>query len=65
VDGQQTLRYGWAQVKWEACATAVELAKVLRRRGWDGWPRPCSPSCPVRQELQSWPATTAATDITR
>ena len=51
VDGQQTLRYGWPQVKWEACATAVEVAKVLRRHGWNGWPRPCSPGCPVRQEL--------------
>jgi hypothetical protein len=52
VDGQQTLRYGWTQVKWEACATAVEVARVLRRHGWDGWPRPCSPGCPV----QSGPA---------
>jgi very-short-patch-repair endonuclease len=52
VDGQQTLRYGWTQVKWEACATAVEVAKVLRQHGWDGRPRPCSPSCPVRQEFQ-------------
>jgi hypothetical protein len=48
VDGQQTLRYGWAQVRWEACATAAQLAAVLRRRGWDGWPRPCSPGCPVQ-----------------
>ena len=53
VDGQQTLRYGWAQVKWEACATAVEVAKVLRRHGWDGRPRPCSPGCPVHQEFHS------------
>jgi very-short-patch-repair endonuclease len=52
VDGQQTLRYGWAQVKWEACATAVEVAKVLRRHGWDGRPRPCSPGCTVHQEFQ-------------
>jgi len=53
VDGQQTLRYGWAQVKWEACATAVEVAKVLRRHGWDGRPRPCSPGCPAHQEFKS------------
>jgi hypothetical protein len=65
VGGQQTLRYGWAHVKWEACATAVEVAKVLRRHGWDGRPRPCSPSCPVRQEFQSWSATTTATSISR
>lgn len=48
--GQQTLRYGWAQVKWEACATAAEVATVLRVHGWDGRPRPCSPGCPVRPE---------------
>ncbi|MBV9206733.1 MAG: type IV toxin-antitoxin system AbiEi family antitoxin domain-containing protein [Actinobacteria bacterium] len=48
--GQQTLRYGWAQVKREACATAAEVAAVLRRHGWDGRPRPCSPGCPVRPQ---------------
>lgn len=46
--GMQSLRYGWAEVKWEACATAVEVAKVLRRHGWEGRPRPCSPGCAVR-----------------
>jgi very-short-patch-repair endonuclease len=50
VDGQQTLRYGWTQVKWQACATAAEVAKILRRHGWDGWPRPCSPGCPVQPQ---------------
>ena len=45
--GQQTLRYGWAQVKWEPCATAAEVARVLRLHGWDGRPRTCSPGCPV------------------
>jgi hypothetical protein len=47
-DGQQTLRYGWTHVRWKPCATAVEVAKVLRRRGWDGWPRTCSPGCPAQ-----------------
>jgi hypothetical protein len=47
-DGQQTLRYGWVHVRWKPCATAVEVAKVLRQRGWDGWPRPCSPGCPAQ-----------------
>ena len=65
VDGQQTLRYGWEQAKWKACATAVEVAKVLRRHGWDGRPRPCSPSCPVQQEFQSRSAIAAPTSITR
>ena len=45
--GKQSLRYGWAQVRWEACATAAEVATVLRLHGWDGRPRPCSPGCPA------------------
>jgi hypothetical protein len=45
--GQQTLWYGWAQVRWEPCATAAEVARVLRRHGWRGRPRACSPGCPV------------------
>jgi hypothetical protein len=48
--GQRTLRYGWAQVKWEPCATAAEVARVLRRHGWDGRARTCSPGCRVGQE---------------
>ena len=51
VAGQQTLRYGWTQVTRHACTTAAEVAKVLRVRGWDGWPRPCSPGCPVQWDL--------------
>jgi hypothetical protein len=50
-DGQQSLRYGWEQVRWKACATAAAVARVLRRHGWDGWPRPCSPGCPVPREF--------------
>jgi hypothetical protein len=49
VDRKQTLRYGWKQVSKDACATAAEVAKVLRAHGWDGWPRPCSPGCPVQR----------------
>jgi very-short-patch-repair endonuclease len=48
--GRQSLRYGWTQVKWEACATAAEVARVLRLHGWDGRPKPCSPGCPVRAD---------------
>jgi len=47
-EGRQSLRYGWAQVRWEACTTAAEVARVLRLHGWDGRPKPCSPGCPVR-----------------
>ena len=51
VTGQQTLRYSWTQVTRYACTTAAEVAKVLRVHGWDGWPRPCSPGCPVQNDL--------------
>jgi len=51
VDGRQSLRYGWTEVRWHPCATALQVAKVLRVRGWDGWPRPCSPGCPVERAL--------------
>jgi hypothetical protein len=54
-DGMQSLRYGWEQVKWQACETAVEVAKVLRRRGWPDHPRPCSPSCPILKEFPRLP----------
>jgi hypothetical protein len=47
--GQQTLRYGWTDVRRQACATAVEVAKVLRCHGWDGWLRPCSPGCAAQR----------------
>jgi hypothetical protein len=50
-DGKQTLRYSWSQVKWQPCETAAEVATVLRRRGWGGQPRSCSPSCPVQRDL--------------
>jgi hypothetical protein len=51
VDRQQTLRYGWEDVRSHPCATALQVAKVLRVHGWDGWPRPCSPGCPVERAL--------------
>jgi Transcriptional regulator, AbiEi antitoxin len=50
-EGIQSLRYGWRDVRQEPCATAIEVAKVLRAHGWDGWPRPCSPACPVHREF--------------
>jgi hypothetical protein len=50
-DGLLTLRYGWTQTRRNPCETAVEVAKVLQVRGWGGWPRPCSPCCPVEREF--------------
>jgi len=58
--GKQSLRYGWTHVRWQACATAAEVARVLRLHGWDGRPRPCSPGCPVQPE-QAPPVTAAST----
>ncbi len=58
--GKQSLRYGWTHVRWHACATAAEVARVLRLHGWDGRPRPCSPGCPVQRE-QAPPVTAAST----
>jgi hypothetical protein len=52
VHGIQSLRYGWADVRDRPCATAVEVAKVLQRRGWEGRPRPCSSDCSVQREFR-------------
>jgi hypothetical protein len=49
--GQQSLRYDWDQVTRHPCATAAEVAAVLRRHGWQGRPKPCQPSCPVQRNL--------------
>jgi len=49
-EGKQSLRYGWTHVTQQPCATAAEVARVLRLHGWEGQPRPCSPGCPVRLE---------------
>ncbi len=46
--GLVTVRLGWPQVHDDACATALSLTHVLRRRGWTGVPRPCSPTCALR-----------------
>ena len=47
LDGFQTLRYGWAPVAYHACTVALEVAELLRKRGWRGSPRPCGTVCPV------------------
>jgi hypothetical protein len=49
VGGQQTLRYGWLQVRRDPCQIAAQVAAVLRQRGWAGRPRPCSAGCPVQR----------------
>lgn len=44
-DGEQSLRYGWKDVRWNPCGTALQVARVLRAHGWEGTPTPCSQEC--------------------
>jgi len=49
VAGKVTLRFGWDDVRYGNCATATEVAQVLRSRGWKGTPKPCSLYCRIQQ----------------
>jgi hypothetical protein len=44
--GRSRLTFGWRDLSADPCGGAVEVADVLRRRGWSGRPVPC-PRCPV------------------
>ncbi|MGH3095915.1 MAG: type IV toxin-antitoxin system AbiEi family antitoxin domain-containing protein [Streptosporangiales bacterium] len=46
-EGYVTLRYGWTETRFDACATAVQVSKLLQRHGWAGAPVPCGPDCPL------------------
>lgn len=47
-DGDVPLAYGWAEVATTPCTTAVEVAAVLMKRGWEGRPHACGrPDCPL------------------
>jgi hypothetical protein len=48
--GSSTLRFGWDDVTRRSCETAAIEALALRRRGWPGQLRPCSPGCRARPE---------------
>src|ERR1700683_1039040 len=50
--GVQTCRYTWRDVYSHPCETAARQAQILRRRGWQGTPKPCSADCPVGR---GWP----------
>jgi RES domain-containing protein len=52
VDGHQSLRYSWADVRVDSCGTALQVAEVLRWHGWTGEPKPCSRTCPVARAGQ-------------
>jgi predicted transcriptional regulator of viral defense system len=45
--GVETARYDWRDIYATPCQTALLQAQILRRRGWRGTPKPCSPGCPV------------------
>ena len=45
VQGTETLRYGWPDATEHRCRTAAEVGALLRRHGWKGTIRPCSPTC--------------------
>jgi hypothetical protein len=47
--GRSTLRYGWIDVTRRACETAKLEADALRKRGWTGTVKPCSPACGAMQ----------------
>ena len=48
--GVYTSRYGWRDVMGRPCETALLQARILRRRGWRGQPKPCSAGCPIGRE---------------
>jgi very-short-patch-repair endonuclease len=43
--GIVTLRFSWTDVTRRPCAVALSLRDVLRRRGWTGETRRCTPHC--------------------
>lgn len=45
--GERTVRLGWGQVYDRPCRTAAAVARLLRRGGWRGAARRCSPTCLV------------------
>ena len=44
-EGVRTLRYGWRSVTGKPCATAAQVADVLRSNGWTGSLRACGLDC--------------------
>lgn len=50
--GGVTLRAGWVEVYYEACALALDLFNTQRARGFTGIISPCSPTCPVQRGLE-------------
>jgi hypothetical protein len=47
--GDLTLRYRWSHVAVRPCLTAAQVGRALQARGWRGQPRPCGPTCVIRE----------------
>ncbi|NUR17700.1 MAG: hypothetical protein HOQ13_15540 [Dermatophilaceae bacterium] len=54
VAGRTTLRCYWTDLVPTACELALEVAQVLRAKGWEGRPRGCHSACPVGAAAASW-----------
>ncbi|MFM6851071.1 MAG: type IV toxin-antitoxin system AbiEi family antitoxin domain-containing protein [Terrabacter sp.] len=54
VAGRTTLRCYWSDLVPTACDLALEVALVLRAKGWEGRPRACSRTCSVGAEAPLW-----------
>lgn len=52
--GRTTLRCYWTDLVPTACDLALEVAQVLRAKGWEGRPRGCHSACPVGAAAASW-----------
>ncbi|CAM5787035.1 hypothetical protein [Cellulomonas persica] len=46
--GDTTLRYRWRHVAVTPCATAAQVARALRDRGWPDHPRRCGRTCAIQ-----------------
>ena len=55
LNGQQTLRYGWADVTEEPCHVAAQVGGVLAGRGWGGRLRRCGRTCQLPADPPSSP----------
>ncbi len=49
VRDEDPLTYGWTDVDEHACDVAAQVAIVLIRNGWPGWPRSCRRGCAIER----------------